>query len=74
MAFKCKNICLRERTRRTNGRRAYIDGFRRCTICAYWLKTDAHHCPCCGCRLRTHVPPGRARHLRETRHLYRKGA
>jgi len=46
----CKPIQMRKRGFSTS---PYVEGLKKCIVCAVYLKTDSKYCPCCNYLLRT---------------------
>jgi|LWDU01.1.fsa_nt_gi rRNA maturation endonuclease Nob1 len=41
--------------------RGETNGFKRCTICAIYIKWEGNYCPCCGVKLKTSPTNNKAR-------------
>lgn len=50
MAPKCSGLCDRE-VKRPKG--PYINGYKRCSTCTKFIKTDELRCYCCSTKFRT---------------------
>lgn len=49
----CNGICIKYRATGDIGLGRYIQGQKRCQMCAIFIKWDGNTCPCCGYRLRS---------------------
>ena len=50
MSSACKGTCQRHRA--PKGKRTYLGGGSRCTLCALFVEWEGVYCPCCGQKLR----------------------
>lgn len=53
MSSECKGTC--ERHRAPKGKRTYLGGGKRCTLCALFVDWEGIHCPCCTTKLRSKI-------------------
>lgn len=56
MVGKCKGRCDNEGTVYSH---KYIQGYKRCSLCVKYIKTDGRYCYCCGYPLRNKARPSR---------------
>jgi hypothetical protein len=49
----CKGICIRHEIHTAAGQPRYVNGQKRCQVCAVYMIWTAATCPCCGIKLRT---------------------
>lgn len=52
MVIGCKGICARLETTGGGKYSAYTLGYKRCSSCNVFIKTDQRRCPCCKLPLR----------------------
>jgi hypothetical protein len=52
VAIGCKGICTRLETTGGGKYSAYTLGYKRCSSCNLFIKTDQKRCPCCKLPLR----------------------
>jgi predicted amidophosphoribosyltransferase len=52
MVLGCKGLCDRLETTGGGKRSAYQAGYKRCSACGVFIKTDDRRCPCCKLPLR----------------------
>ena len=49
----CRGLCEKHKSPRSKTGKRYIEGQKRCQICAIFIIWSGIHCPCCGFQLRT---------------------
>ena len=52
MVLGCKGLCDRLETTGGGKHSAYQLGYKRCSACGVFIKTDERRCPCCRLPLR----------------------
>ena len=53
LVLGCKGVCARLETTGGGKLSAYGQGYKRCSACDVFIKTDSARCPCCKLPLRT---------------------
>ena len=53
MSASCKGLCIRFESKTFGNIPKYENGFKRCSYCSVFMKTDVLRCPCCALKLRT---------------------
>lgn len=51
---RCRDMCKTLEVRKKGfSTSPYMEGLKKCIVCAVYLKTDSKYCPCCNYLLRT---------------------
>lgn len=53
MAPSCRGLCSRYQSTNFGNLQKYEDGYKRCSFCSIFMKTNNLRCPCCALKLRT---------------------